>query len=358
MINSSCGANHFIYFKFLSLIFVLLVHQESFCRSIHRPIDPLCSMITTRWADDQTKTKYTLRDLYIQAPIFQTFDKKYFENHMLPSGPIYYRNNRETSVTGNILGELANSLVNEIKANKKKFSDFVVLKQRDYSSRDQSGLLIFKYKNYPFVLKLFIETPQGFIRPYAKGFEPTCFFIMGGSMRHLTGFTRVKNLELIDSKLKSDPFWNYRVDLPRKWFWQPNNNRWLEVKTTNVGQTIEQSTQFPAVYGVICDLIEVGKNFSLCNKNHRKFCMDLMQFLDFSTDPHLKNFIIEKGIGKVVIIDTEFFPLLVGLKKKIKTKSYSSWYLKLAGKFFTNRLMLNKKERKLRQLSTTSEYRF
>lgn len=326
-------------------------------RSIHRPDDPLMPKITTRWLDSD-KTYY-LKDSHLEeTPLFKTFDKTYFYQHMLPKSDITYRNNPSHTVSGKVLGQLAVNLLDEILRQKKKFTftHFNVIKNRDFAAKDKSGLLIFKYKKYPFILKLFIENPQGFVRPYAKGFEPTCFFTMGSAMRHLTGFTRIKNLEAMKQIIQSNPYWAARISWPRKWFWEPDNNKWFEIVGTNIGRRKKTRIELPAVYGVICDAIDAERELSILNRSNRKLGMSLSQFLRYRIDPHLKNFLIEKGTNKIVIVDTEHFPTLVGLKKEMRAKTYSAWYLKLTGKFLSDNLFRNKKTRRNLQLFPLSPY--
>lgn len=326
-------------------------------RSVHRPEDPYMPKITARWLGG-SKT-YSLKDSHLEErPIFKIFNKKEFNLYMLPPKNINYRYHPKKSVSGKKLGKLAQHVLHEVLVEKKKwkYTHFVALKNRDFSARDNSGLLIFKYKDYPFILKLFIETPQGFVRPYAKGFEPTCFFVMGSAMRHLTGFTRIKNLEAIKKKIKPDPYWSSIVTWPKKWFWVPPNNKWFEVVGENIGPTGKSRIEFPSVYGVICDAIDSEGELSLLNRKSRLMGMALSRFLNYRIDPHLKNFLVEKGSKKLAIVDTEHFPTLVGLKREMRSQTYSAWYLKLAGKFISDKLFRNKKVRRNLQLFPTEPY--
>jgi hypothetical protein len=58
---------------------------------------------------------------------------------------------------------------------------------------------------------------------------------------------------------------------------------------------------------------------------------------------------VERGTNKLVIIDTEHFPTLVGFKEKRSFKTYVRWYLGLAGKAAHAMYFRNKKERLLAQ---------
>ena len=146
-----------------------------------------------------------------------------------------------------------------------------MLKDSDFNSRSVSGLIILKFKEYPFVLKLFIKTPETFVKPLSEGMIPRFFFRMGGGInRHLSGFTRVKNLEEIRKKIEANPEWNELIDTPRKWFWLPKNPRWIEVRSKNIGPSGELKTELPAMYGIVADFIENDKSFSLWNTEDRE----------------------------------------------------------------------------------------
>ncbi len=324
-------------------------------RSIHRPEDQLMPSITTRMLNE--KTSYQLKDSRIQErPIFKVFDQEDYESHMLPSGPITYRNHPEKSVLGKRLSELATDLLHDIQKGRKRYPGFKLLKGRDYSNHDRSGLLIFKYNNDPFILKLFIETPQGFVRPYAKGFEFSCLFIMGSAIRHMTGFTRLKNLKAIRKAIENSPEWKNLIDLPRKWYWEPPNAQWFEVIGKNVGNKKKQRIILPSVYGVIADAVKSSRPLTLANIHDRKFGMQFARFLKFRSDPHMKNYLLEAGTNKIVLIDTEHFPTLVGLKKEMTVQTYTGWYAKLAKKFLNDRLGRSKKDRFNLQFEQESFY--
>ena len=79
-------------------------------------------------------------------------------------------------------------LMEELKKGERTFTDFTILQCKDYNFKKGFGLLIVKFNNFPFVVKLFVETPASFINPFDKGNEPIFFFFMGGGVnRHLQG---------------------------------------------------------------------------------------------------------------------------------------------------------------------------
>lgn len=314
-------------------------------RSIYRPIDPLMPEISVKWVGDSHE--YILRKYHLEEyALFKLFDKNYFMQHILPEEPISLRTNPEKSVQRKQLTDLIDGLLDEIKEGKHTFTHFTILQSKDYNFKKCNGLLIVKFNDYPFVVKLFVESPDSFVSPFDKGFEPIFFFFMaGGVNRHLTGFTRIKNREIIKQRLAKSP-WVNDMDIPRKWHWVPHNSRWIEIRGKNIGNVKERSIQFPGTYCIIADAIEAERNLSLLSGTDKKRAMDLCNFLDIWIDPHMKNFMIEKGTGKFVIVDTEHFPTVVGLREKISFNSYTEWYLYLAGKCWRNAFMQNKHERR------------
>jgi hypothetical protein len=344
--------------KILVLILLSATSHSSdligFNRSIFRPKQSLPE-ITTFWKDDPTHT-HTLKDSHLEAGIFTIFDKDFFYEHMLPQGEITYRNDPKKSVTGAQLSEIIENLLVELKQKKKRFKDFEILKQGDYSFLNFCGLIVLRFKKYPFVLKLFIENPESFVHPYSKGIQPCSFFVMGGGiMRHLTGFTRIKNLEILKKNIATDPFWAQIIDTPRKWHWLPKENRWLTVIGKNIGENHNKtiSMELPSIYAVIADEIKINKRKTIFNQSHALRCMRFCQFTNYQVDPHIQNFRIESNTGKLVLIDTENFRALVGLKEQFLVDSYLEWYSRLTKKYLRERFFRNKEERRLAQLRPT-----
>ncbi|GAG91473.1 unnamed protein product, partial [marine sediment metagenome] len=235
----------------------------------------------------------------------------------------------------------------EINQKKKVFRDFIVLRRRNFNKRKKWGLLILKFKDHPLVLKVFMENPKGFVSPYSKGFEPIFFFNMGGGAnRHLLGFTRVKNLQYIESIIKKDAYWSEKITTPRKWFWLPKNPKYIELVGRNISGKKLIIKAIPGTYCIIADAITpAGKKFSIFNKAEREQCMTLCNFLDISIDPHIDNYMIEKGTDKIAIVDTEHFPTLVGFKKKYKFTGYWDWYWNLSKKCMGDLLLRSKRDR-------------
>ena len=111
-----------------------------------------------------------------------------------------------------------------------------------------------------------------------------------------------------------------------------------------------QTIKLPSIYGIIADAINKDTTKEPF-KDDPNFGLKLSYYLDSRLDPNFENFMLEKESGKIVIVDTEHFPSMVGLKKPIKYHSYSDWYLKLAFKCLTDRLTRHKMFRRKIQLN-------
>ncbi|MGC2310676.1 MAG: hypothetical protein WA432_03590 [Candidatus Babeliaceae bacterium] len=306
-------------------------------RSIHRPQYISMKRIQVSWEDDPDSMYELVDNHFEEYALFHKFDADFFQEHLLPTDTISYRYESDKHIEGTVLSELIESFVKELtnlSARRKTFKHFIILKMSDFNFRTASGIIVVKFKNYPFVVKLFMENPQSFVKPDSKGFEQYCFFIMGGGInRYLAGFTRIKNLEGVREYVKNDPYWSTFVDFPRKWFWEPNNNRFFRLTGININGKPSQSIVLPSIYAIVCDEIIMDRPFSLFKKTDRKRAIELSYFLNLRIDPHINNFMIEKDTKKIVIIDTEHFPSIVGVRKPITFKSYFSWYRQMAWRF-------------------------
>ncbi len=331
----------------LFLLFLLTNSCIIYTRSPHRP-DKKIPKITTCWINN-SKKKYGLINSHLEEyPIFQTFNKPYFNKHLLPSFKISFRNNTKQSIEGKELSTILEKAINELFLGKKQLTDFNIIHKKNFNKKKCYGLLVLEYKNYPFIVKLFIENPESFTKPYTKGFEPIFFFNMaGGINRHLMGFTRIKNKEMIVQKIKKSRKWSKIIDTPRKWFWLPDNkkhNRWIKIVGNNIGNKKSIETVIPGTYAIITDKILSKKELSIFNRKNRKFCMELCNYLDMAIDPNINNFILEKNTDKMVIVDTEHFPSLVGFKEKQTFSGYINWILSLMSKCAYDQFFRTKSE--------------
>ena len=332
--------------KLLFCLSILVLYCALDGRSPFRPHDPLAPTIIARWPGE--KENYVLNNSHLQeGPYFNLFDKKHFDAHQLPSGHIGYRHNKNQMVTGQTLAQLIEGLLQEVKQRKITYTNFTVLKRRDFNTRDQTGLIIAKFNDYPFVVKLFIETPASFVQPLAKGFETSGLFMLGGGItRHLSGFTRIKNLEQLHIKVQASPYWKDRIAFPRKWYWLPKNNRWLEISGKNLGPEPTRTITIPATYALVCDYIDVERMFTLINQNDRRTAMNLSNYLKQNIDPHINNYAVEKQTHKIVPIDTEHFPTMVGYGDPPECKSYLQWYSHLGFKMIKDSMTRGKPQRR------------
>lgn len=329
------------------LCYVTTVHSE---RSLFRKKDPWLPEIITLYPDDPQSRKYSLQNSHLeQYALFELFDPDYFMAHMLPAGPVTYRYEPSKTVTGTELGILIENFLKELEdydTRRRSYKDFTVIKVCEYNPLARSGMLVMKFRKYPFVVKLFMETPSSFVRPFSKGFVPSCLFIMsGGVNRHLLGFTRIPNLEKIRTMISTSPEWSKILDTPRKWYWQPRNNRWFRVIGHNIGGKDEQIIDLPSVYALICDAIDVERTLTMRKSNDLDLGRKLGRFFGNRLDQHIDNFVIERNTKKIVLIDTEHFATMVGLKEPTEFSGYGSYYYQLSCLCGKRGFFRSKKER-------------
>jgi len=321
-------------------------HNYQTSRSPFRKKDPSTPQITTRWQGASTSYSRSSSH-YEKYPLFEIFDQDYFDTHLVPEHVTDLEN--DPMITKVAMNELIEELVGEIKAGKKTFKHFTVLQKKNFNTKKQCGLIVLRFKDHPLVLKLFMETPETFIDPYCKGVEPAAFFFMaGGSNRHISGLTRIYNLEWIQEQLKELPQWS--VHLPRKWFWAPKNNNYIEIVGTNIDPQAPLKTLIPSTYGIIADAIEVKENHTLSKKKRNDLIMNLCADLNFYIDPHGDNYIITCDDDKnhtIHLLDTEHFPSMVGICDPVSFDSYTGWYLYLAEKCTIDAFFRLKNTRKL-----------
>ena len=324
--------------------YFLLINIENliYSRSNFRPPDltipvisvwPSDEIIAKTWCDSSSFTKdkyiYSLRSPYLRIDtISKAFDHDFFEKHYLPNNQIINFRNGNGSVNSNIISKLAQQFVLDIKTGKQDFSDFIILKSRDFNWKQLSGLLVAKYKDYPFVLKLSIEHAGTMVDPYSKSIESRFVFIVGGNIRHLSNFTRISNLEDIKKILMYNPYYLDNVDFPRKWYWQPENNYNLEILWHASPYKSEELFSIPSIYAVISDYIDVDTTIPQQELN--KVAMKISTDTDFRIDPHAGNTVIEKGSTRYSLLDTENFRIMTGLDHTLSAKKYSSWLLEIS----------------------------
>lgn len=319
-------------------------------RSPFRKKDKDAPQITIGWKGSK-KTVSRINSVY-NKNIFTLFNYDYFYSHLLPKNTIPDIQNADASIDCRILNKLIEKLLKEIKKQKKEYTHFIILKDKNFNRRERCGLLIVKFKDYPFVLKLFMETPKTFIDPYCKGTDNQFFFYMSGGMnRHIAGLTRVRNLELVKQQIDEHPRWKDKIITPRKWYWIPSKPRWMEIKGYNIGNEKEVSTLMPSVYAIIADELDTTEDAPLLSLQKRSelvmnLCMDLQLFVD----PHGDNFVVkhnkETNEYMISIVDTEHFPSLVGLKEQPFFNNHLEYYVYLGTKYFQDAFLQTKLDRK------------
>lgn len=313
-------------------------------RNPRRPIDKSIPSITIQpsnmdiaktWhsvktkANIRKKSQHSLKSPYLRInPIQKGFDHHFFKKHYLPHNKtITYRNN-SGSINTKVLDKLAEEVITEIKAGQRKFIHFKILKDNDFNYKELSGLLVLKYKDYPFVIKIAIEHPHTMVQPYSKSFEATSIFVFGGNIRHLSNFTRITNLEDIKQILSYNPYYLENIDFPRKWYWKPKQNYDLHITWNKTPYRNAKNFIIPSIYTVICDYIDIDTSYPQSELN--KIAMKVATDVEFRIDPHAGNFVVEKGSTKYTMLDTENFRIMTGLDHTMSARKYISWFFELA----------------------------
>jgi hypothetical protein len=130
-------------------------------RSVHRPGNAKLPQITTYWSDDPS-TRYTLKNSHLEPTIFTIFDENYFLRHQLPEIIPGRHDAQKSFMSARLIEDLERAVAQLTGTHKKikKIDNFIILKQRDYNYLKHTGLIILRHKEYPFVVKLFMESPS------------------------------------------------------------------------------------------------------------------------------------------------------------------------------------------------------
>jgi hypothetical protein len=341
--------------KAIIFIFTFLAFSTSItARSPRRKKDVDVPKITIGWKNAKKVISHS-NWAYKEYPIFTSFNRDFFYNHLLPTEYIDDITNPSMLFDCHTLNAHIEGLLKELRRHKKMFTHFTLLQDKNFNYHQRCGLLILKFKDYPLVLKLFMETPKSFIDPYCKGFENQFFFYMSGGMnRHVAGLTRIKNLELVKKQIDNHPRWHDKIKTPRKWYWLPKRHRWMEINGYNIAGKKEISTLMPSVYAIIADEIDTTEDAPLLSYQQKselimELCMDLHLFVD----PHADNFVIkyqqDLNDYHLSIVDTEHFPSIVGLQEEPFFNNHFEWYLYLGAKYFQDAFLQTKNDRRSAQ---------
>ena len=332
--------------KHLLVITFFLTHPIN-GRSVHRPPESNIPTISIQSLHDERA--YTVKDSHLEDYPHFAFDMRSFDSHLLPKTPIPYRNDPTKSISGLQVNTLIENLLTEVFNRKRVYSNFKILQTKNFNFENSCGLIVLKFKNHPFVLKLFLESPKTYLNAKIKGIEPIAFFTMGGGAnRHLSGLTRIPNLKYIQKKLNTIDRWKDCVEFPRKWFWLPQDPRWMKITGYNLGGKGKLETRLPGAYAIIADEMNMKHSLDMPTSEKKKIVIDLCNDVDIYMDPHYTNFTFMPHDSKpfnIVIVDTEHFPTIVGFKKKKVFRNHSSWYQYLFGKYIKDAFFRTKDER-------------
>lgn len=259
----------YLYFLLISLSGCSQIHRIS--RSSFRNYKQKEPQITTSWNGDTEDTYTCISSSYAASPIFHLGDPAYNAQRTLPS-EISLCTPADTPIPKKNIETAIMHLLDELYEHKHIFRDFIVLQRKNFNRRKLCGLLVLKFKNYPFVLKLFMETPKTFINPYCTGFEPISFFFMaGGSNRHISGLTRLYHAEYILHACAQLPQWQDKIHIPRKWFWQPDNVDYITITGTNIDdEQTSYTVNIPSIYAIIADYVDTHETCSLSSSKRKK----------------------------------------------------------------------------------------
>ncbi len=312
--------------------------------------NPDFPIISTRWK--HSEEIYSLQSPYVRLHPLFTFKTHDFYPYLIPQeGALCDTHN----ITNKALSKAIEHTVHELKTKKKrirrnkKLAFFKILQDKNFNYKKSCGLIVLKCKYMPLILKLFMESPATLLQS-ATGLEPLFFFYMGGGAnRHLSGFTRLKNREILIKKISKLPRWAEHVSFPRKWFWLPENQEDIIITGKNIAGNSSIETNIPSVYGIIADEIDIhNQTQELSTRTKGKIIMQLCNDLDMYVDPHEKNYAFMKDSNKhtfkIIIVDTEHFPTMVGLLDRKKFKTHSQWYIFLAGKCFHDMYLQTKRD--------------
>lgn len=351
--------------RIIRMALCIIVGSNSlFARSIHRLKDPRMPELYASWEKEDCWHHVSSWHL-AGSTIFDIFDEQEFFDRHLPTGTITYahqnktenkiatkkRNKRKSppaetnSVDSQVLKNMIDELLEQLRRGNTRhgiMKKFKILKDSGFNPSKGEGLIVVKFRDYPFVAKIFMETPASFVYPYGKGVQQHAMFMMaGGANRHMSGLTRIRNLDFINRHINESPYWKKLITTPRKWFYLPKKSRWIQLVGKNIDCTECKKTRIPGTYVVICDAL-CGRSPSFFSKRDRTTILGFSRYLENRVDPFIKNYFVQED-GTFALIDTEHFPTVVGLRSQQCLSSYINWYGGLILKFFKDKFGRHKK---------------
>ncbi len=320
-------------------------HYTTHRSPLRRPSHQTPTLVVS---DDCTRSSYARSSShYKKHPIFTIFDYRFFLDHHVPAEGIPHPDG-SCMVSKTTIDSLIYEIVTALKEGCPLEPYCTIIRDANFNYTTLCGLIMVKLNNYPLIVKLFRETPESFVSPFSKGFEPTTFFFMsGGSNRHIAGLTRIPNRYHLLSLIKADKKWLSIVRIPRKWYWSPQPIEWLYVDGYHLDAGSPLHTKIPALYAVIADYIDTPPETKLGIEAQKDIIMDLCCVCSLHLDPHMKNFIIgtqpESDIPTITIIDTEDHSVMTGITEPITYTNHLEWYAMLTKKFLKD-LLFNIKQ--------------
>jgi hypothetical protein len=110
-------------------------------------------------------------------------------------------------------------------------------------------------------------------------------------------------------------------------------------------QSITQIT-IPSIYAIVADYIDTSQYSFAHTQNQQKMILQLCNNLDFALDPHITNYAFSYNETTkeeyITLLDTEYFPVMVGKVDSSYSNNYFRWYYYLITKYFYHALGTHK----------------
>lgn len=334
----------YLHYYIVTILFHLFFALNA--RSIYRINKSPIPMISIY--NNEKKLCTTISDSHLEIYPQFTFTIDALKKYTIPN-LISYANNKSRLVSKKRIDYLIETFIKELNNGKRdNFAHFTVLKSKNFNFHYNCGLLVLKCKNHPFIVKLFIEHPETYFDYNCKGIESTGFFFMGGGAnRHISGMSRLLNIDLIKRKLDHSKQWKKIIKFPRKWLWLPKDSHFMYLIGKNLGNKKIIANKIPEIFAIIADEINCNETLEISLTEKQKIIFEICN--EFSSiDAHYVNFIFKKKDDQsftVTIIDTEHFPTMVGFKKKQSFNNYWEWYIHLSMHCMKKMLFRTKKDR-------------
>ena len=295
---------------------MLIFSFSLYSRSIYRLTSAKIPSIAIY--NEEKKLCTTISDSHLEFYPQFAFTIDALKKYRMPS-MISYLNNRSRFLTKQYFNTMIETFMKELRSHQKQFSYFTILKSTNFNFHQCCGLLILKCNHHPFIVKLFIERPETYFSPYCKGIESVAFFYMsGGANRHISGMSRLLNLDYVKKKLHTFDTWKHIITFPRKWLWLPEKERYMYLVGTHIGNKKIVTNKIPEVFALIMDEIPCTDTANITKAEKKKVIIDICNDFNSFLHAYYDNFIFKKSNNvpfTITIIDTEHFPTMVGFTK-------------------------------------------